>query len=103
MLKGRKSWLVLGALAVILLALWVAFRHVPWSYVASRQPQTGPFFRITANYLYRGKPLTLDFALGCGGIVTTYKDKDRSVDLFGGPQLYGARTEDSKAVAISTT
>lgn len=101
----RKIEALFGFIGVLIamLGFWQVIKRVPWSYVESLHRQSGPFFRITANYLYIGKPLTLDFGLGCGGVVTTYKDKDHSVDFFGGPQLYGVKTGDDKAVVISTT
>jgi hypothetical protein len=64
--------------------------------------QSGPYYRITAQYLYDGQPLTLDFALGCSGAVRTYADGRSSHDVFGGPTYYGRPTPDGKVLVTTT-
>jgi hypothetical protein len=49
-----------------------------------------------------GKPVTLDFVLTCSGFITSYRDRDRSYDISGGPMLYGVRLPDGKALVLST-
>ena len=50
------------------------------------------------EYTYNGEPVTLDFVNACGGSLTIYKDNDRSEDIFTGPQLYGVKLSDGKAL-----
>lgn len=64
--------------------------------------QSGPYYRITAQYLYDGQPLTLDFAFGCSGAVRTYADGRSSHDVFGGPTYYGRPTPDGKVLVTTT-
>ena len=62
----------------------------------------GRYYRITADYTYKGAPLRIDFGLACAARITTYRDNDTSFDVFSSPDLYGVRTSDNAAVVIST-
>jgi hypothetical protein len=56
--------------------------------------------RITARYVYKGEPVTLDFLHVCGGTVTVMRDRDATVRILGGPRLYGHRMPDGKALVV---
>lgn len=62
----------------------------------------GVYYRVTAEYTYKGEPLTLDFGVSCGSIWKNPKQAKYSMDVFAGPALYGVRTRDGKVVAVST-
>ena len=62
----------------------------------------GRYYRITADYTYKGAPLRIDFGLACAARITTYRDNDTSFDVFSSPDFYGVRTSDNAAVVIST-
>ncbi len=62
----------------------------------------GVYYRMTAEYTYKGEPLVLDFGISCTSIWSDPNQHKYSMDVFAGPRLYGVRTKDNKAVVIST-
>jgi hypothetical protein len=70
--------------------------------VGQKADDPGKFMRVTSSYVYMGTPVTLDFVLTCSGFITSYRDRDRSYDISGGPMLYGVRLPDGKALVLST-
>ncbi len=62
----------------------------------------GVYYRMTAEYTYKGEPLVLDFGISCTSIWSDPKQHKYSMDVTAGPKLYGVRTKDGKAVVIST-
>lgn len=62
----------------------------------------GVYYRMTAEYTYKGEPLVLDFGISCTSIWSDPNQHKYSMDVTAGPKLYGVRTKDNKAVVIST-
>jgi hypothetical protein len=101
--SGGKSIVVASgqvmAIAILALVGWGASSaHAQTKKVEDR----GRYYRITADYTYKGAPLRIDFGLACAARITTYRDNDTSFDVFSSPDLYGVRTSDNAAVVIST-
>jgi hypothetical protein len=99
--KLLKIITIAGALVALLVV--AINRSTGGWWVTQKADAPGRFLRVTANYVYLGTPIKLDFVLTCGGTLTTYRDGDRSVDVWGGPELYGVRLPDGKALVLSTT
>jgi hypothetical protein len=96
---------VLFSLAVIAFCTFVILIGTtwrPWSVTKSVKPVAGEYYQVTADYTYMGKPVKLRFGYKCHGQVTTYKDGDKSHDIFGGPNIYGVKLPDGKALIIGT-
>ena len=70
----------------------------PWSFVKETKQAKGEYFRFIGEFTYKGEPVVLDSVSACGGKITIYKDNDRSEDIFAGPQLYGVKLPDGKAL-----
>ena len=101
---GRAVWGIgLGVLAVVGGAVWFGVHKAEQQMrdiVGTSTLVRGSVWRITADYLYKGQPMTLDFAEICGSVVTRYGGGSRSYDPLSGPKVYGRKTFDGKVLAI---
>ena len=98
-LKKLALFILFGFAGISLLAFLSGRGLVaPWSFIKGISQAKGNFFRLVAEYTYKGEPVTLDFVNTCGGRLTVYKDNSRSEDIFAGPQLYGVKLPDGKAL-----
>lgn len=70
--------------------------------VKSKAPDDSRLWRVRAEYTYKGEPLVLEFGLACSSIWAGANTHKYSKDMFAGPQLYGVKTNDGKAVVMAT-
>ena len=88
-LKKLALFILFGFAGISLLAFLSGRGLVaPWSFIKGISQAKGNFFRLVAEYTYKGEPVTLDFINACGGNTTIYKDNSRPEDIFGGAQVY---------------
>lgn len=98
-MKKLALFILFGFAGISLLASLSGKRiFAPWSFIKDSRQAKGNFVRLVAEYTYKGEPVALDFVNTCGGRLTVYKDNSHSEDIFAGPQLYGVKLPDGKAL-----
>jgi hypothetical protein len=109
---NRIANLVLGVAATAAVGAWFYVTQLGPSPLKTESRETtaplgkrdlGVYYRMTAEYKYKGEPLVLDFGISCGSIWENPNQHKMSMDVFAGPKLYGVRTKDNKAVVVSTS
>ncbi len=98
-LKKLALLILFGFAGISLLALLSGRGLVaPWSFIKGISQAKGQYFRFIGEFTYKGEPVVLDSVSACGGRLTVYKDNSHSEDIFAGPQLYGVKLPDGKAL-----
>ena len=88
-MKKLALFIFLGFAGMILIAgLTGKSVFAPWSFVKGTKQVEGQYYRLLAEFTYKGEPVKIDFINACGGNITIYKDNSRPEDIFGGAQVY---------------
>jgi hypothetical protein len=103
----KRFLLLLVALLVVLAGIWPYHGGralLAWQQLNSPpvRPQATNLWHIRAEYTYKGAPLILEFPMACESVWGHKRIHPNSHDVFSGPELYGVKTPDGKAVVMST-
>ena len=104
----RRFGVVMGGVAVVavLAGLWATTTESGrlftgrWSFIDKAEVDRGTYFRLKADFAYKGEPQHFDVVVGCNVLNIRYKDGSGTYEAGLVPTVYGQRMSDGKAVVV---